>query len=309
MVMKRFLLKLVLFAVLFVIADQAVGLVAIYLFDHAKSGATEKNKYIANRTNEELLIFGSSRGVHHYDPRILEDSLGVSCYNCAYDGCGIITAYGLLVTLTEHYTPQVIIYDVMPNFDYLVDGESNTKYLGPLKLLKLGKVKPEVDSIFINVSPSEKWKLMSNMYKVNSKLIQVLTENLSERNVTICGYLPVNKKMLQNPKIKENGLPTTIDEMKRYYLAKFVQLCKQKNIRLVFYASPSFRKTLDYQFDYIRELSQKEDIPFVNHYCDTMFVRNSDFFYDSVHMNQTGATAYSKIVASEMGDLLKHSIN
>lgn len=309
MVMKRFLLKLILFAVLFVIADYAVGLVAIYLFDHAKSGATEKNNYIANRTNEKLLVFGSSRGVHHYDPRILEDSLGVSCYNCAYDGCGIITAYGLLVTLTEHYTPQVIIYDVMPNFDYLVDGESNAKYLGPLKLLKLGKVKPEVDSIFINVSPSEKWKLMSNMYKVNSKLIQLLTENLTERNVTISGYLPVNKKMLQTPEIKENGLPTTIDEMKRYYLAKFVQLCKHRNIRLVFYASPSFRKTLDYQFDYIRKLSQKEDIPFINHYCDTMFVRNSDYFYDSVHMNQTGATEYSKIVASEMGDLLKHSIN
>ena len=96
--------------------------------------------------------------------------------------------------------------------------------------------------------------MMSNMYKINSKLIQLITENFTERNVTINGYLPVNKNMLQVPEIKENGLPTTIDEMKRYYLVKFVQLCKQKNIRLVFYASPSFRKTLDYQFDYIKEL-------------------------------------------------------
>lgn len=151
--------------------------------------------------------------------------------------------------------------------------------------------------------------MMSNMYKINSKLIQLITENFTERNVTINGYLPVNKNMLQVPEIKENGLQTTIDEMKRYYLVKFVQLCKQKNIRLVFYASPSFRKTLDYQFDYIKELSQKEDIPFVNHYCDTLFVWNRDYFYDSVHMNQTGATVYSKIVASEMGDLLKNSKN
>lgn len=68
--MKKFLLKLLLFAVLFVTVDKTAGLVATYLFDHAKSGATEKNKYIASRTNEDLLIFGSSRGVHHYDPRI-----------------------------------------------------------------------------------------------------------------------------------------------------------------------------------------------------------------------------------------------
>lgn len=307
--MKKFLLKLLLFAVLFVTADKTVGLVGAYLFNHAKSGATGKNKYIADKTNEDLLIFGSSRGVHHYDPRIFEDSLGVSCYNCAYDGCGIITAYGLLVTLMEHYTPRVIIYDVMPNFDYLVDGEPNEKYLGPLKLLELGKVKSEVDSIFVNVSASEKWKMMSNMYMINSKLIQLISENLMERNVTISGYLPMNRKMLQNPEVKENGLPTTIDETKQYYLVKFVDLCKQKNIRLVFYASPSFRKTLDYQFDYIRDLSQKEDIPFINHYCDTLFVWNRDYFYDSVHMNQTGATAYSKVVASEMGDLLENSKN
>ena len=151
--------------------------------------------------------------------------------------------------------------------------------------------------------------MMSNMYKINSKLIQLISENLMERNVTISGYLPVNKSMLQVAEIKENGLPTTIDETKQCYLVKFVQLCKQKNIRLVFYASPSFKKTLDYQFNYIKELSQKENIPFFNHYCDTSFVWNRDYFYDSLHMNQTGATAYSKAVASEMRNLLENSKN
>lgn len=303
--MRKFLLKLSLFAILFVVADKAVGLLATYLFDHARSGATEKNKYIADRTNEDLLIFGSSRGVHHYDPRIFEDSLGVTCYNCAYDGCGIITAYGLLVSLTEHYTPKAIIYDVMPNFDYIQDGEPNAKYLGPLKLLALGGgVKHGLDSIFVDVAANEKWKMKSNMYKINSKLIQLLTENLVERNITVKGYLPMNKEMQQEPAIRETGLPTAIDGLKEHYLLKFIQLCKQKGVNLVFYASPSYRKTLDYQFDYIKELSDKEGICFVNHYCDTSFVQNPNYFYDSVHMNQRGATAYSSVVAAELRDSL-----
>ena len=298
-------MKLSLFAILFVVADKAVGLLATYLFDHARSGATEKNKYIADRTNEDLLIFGSSRGVHHYDPRIFEDSLGVTCYNCAYDGCGIITAYGLLVSLTEHYTPKAIIYDVMPNFDYIQDGEPNAKYLGPLKLLALGGgVKHGLDSIFVDVAANEKWKMKSNMYKINSKLIQLLTENLVERNITVKGYLPMNKEMQQEPAIRETGLPTAIDGLKEHYLLKFIQLCKQKGVNLVFYASPSYRKTLDYQFDYIKELSDKEGICFVNHYCDTSFVQNPNYFYDSVHMNQRGATAYSSVVAAELRDSL-----
>lgn len=303
--MRKFLLKLSLFAVLFVVADKAVGLLATYLFDHARSGATEKNKYIVDRTNEDLLIFGSSRGVHHYDPRIFEDSLGVTCYNCAYDGCGIITAYGLLVSLTEHYTPKAIIYDVMPNFDYIQDGEPNAKYLGPLKLLALGGgVKHGLDSIFVDVAANEKWKMKSNMYKINSKLIQLLTENLVERNITVKGYLPMNKEMQQEPAIKETGLPTAIDGLKEHYLIKFVQLCRQKGINLIFYASPSYRKTLDYQFDYIKELSDREGIRFVNHYCDTSFVQERGYFYDSVHMNQRGATAYSSVVAAELRDSL-----
>lgn len=303
--MRKFLLKLSLFAVLFVVADKAVGLLATYLFDHARSGATEKNKYIVDRTNEDLLIFGSSRGVHHYDPRIFEDNLGVTCYNCAYDGCGIITAYGLLVSLTEHYTPKAIIYDVMPNFDYIQDGDPNAKYLGPLKLLALGGgVKHGLDSIFVDVAANEKWKMKSNMYKINSKLIQLLTENLVERNITVKGYLPMNKEMQQEPAIRETGLPTAIDGLKEHYLLKFIQLCKQKGVNLVFYASPSYRKTLDYQFDYIKELSDKEGICFVNHYCDTSFVQNRNYFYDSVHMNQRGATAYSSVVAAELRDSL-----
>lgn len=146
--------------------------------------------------------------------------------------------------------------------------------------------------------------MKSNMYKINSKLIQLLTENLVERNITVKGYLPMDKEMQQEPAIREAGLPTAIDELKEHYLIKFVQLCKRKGINLVFYASPSYRKTLDYQFDYIKELSDREGIRFVNHYCDTSFVQNRNYFYDSVHMNQRGATAYSNVVAAELRDSL-----
>ena len=165
-------------------------------------------------------------------------------------------------------------------------------------------MKHGLDSIFVDVAANEKWKMKSNMYKVNSKLIQLLTENLVERNLTVKGYLPMNKEMQQEPAIRETGLPTAIDGLKEHYLLKFIQLCKQKGVSLVFYASPSYRKTLDYQFDYIKKLSDKEGIRFINHYCDNSFVQERGYFYDSVHMNQRGATAYSSVVAVELRDSL-----
>lgn len=298
--MKKFVFKLFLFFVLCFVMDQFFDFSARYLFDHAKSGSTEKNKYISDKTNEDILIFGSSRGVHHYDPQIIEDSLKMTCYNCAYDGCGIITAYGLLVALLEHYTPRVIIYDVMPVFDYLESG-SNNKYLGPLKLIY---DKNGIDSIFINISPNEKWKMMSYMYRINSKLIVLLSENLMVRNQTIKGYLPRNEQMYYEPNIKEHEEKIVYDKIKVFYLKRFISTCKNKGIKLVFFVSPSYKKTDDYQFKYIYKLAQHEGIPCISHYCDTSFVKNKNLFYDSVHMNQKGATEYTKMIISELKQIL-----
>jgi hypothetical protein len=60
--------------------------------------------------------------------RIIQDSLNMTCYNCGYDACGIITAYGLLRTLYKRYTPKVILYEVTPKFDCL-EGD-NFSFLG-----------------------------------------------------------------------------------------------------------------------------------------------------------------------------------
>lgn len=58
----------------------------------------------------------------------------------------------------------------------------------------------------------------------------------SAGKITIKGFLPMNKEMQQEPAIRETGLPTAIDGLKEHYLLKFIQLCKQKGVNLVFYA-------------------------------------------------------------------------
>lgn len=300
--MKKFLVKFLLFILIVCVVDKAFGMVSVYLFDHAKSGKTEKNKYIVDRTNEDILIFGSSRGVHHYDPRIIEDSLGMTCYNCAYDGCGSITAYGLLLSLLNHYTPKVILYDICQNFDYLLDEKDNTKYLGPLKLLYDRK---GVDSIFIGISPTEQWKMKSCMYRINSNFIAMLSENVMNRNNTIKGYLPRNRKMTFEPVIDETLPVLEYDPLKQDCLNRIIKLCKSKRIHLIFYASPSYKKRKDEVLYYAKRVAASYGLPFINHYCDTAFVYHKDWFYDSVHMNTDGATAFSKVVGIELKKYLK----
>lgn len=304
--MRKFCIKVLLFVALCIVVDVAMGVLGKYLVSHAKSGMTEKNEYICNRTKEDILIFGSSRAVHHYDPIVLEDSLKLSCYNCAYDGCGSITAYGLLNIILQHYTPKIVLYDIAPGFDYLKNETDNTKFLGPLKMYYDYE---GIDSIFLKAGKTEKYKMKSQMYRMNSKLILMLTENTMKRNETINGYLPKKESLKHKIEKQKDPENTNLeyDSMKIDCLNRIISLCKQKKIKLVFYASPAYMRINDTKFDYIKKLSKLHNIPFFNHYCDSIFTKNSEYFYDSMHMNQTGAKEYSKFIIPELKYFLTQS--
>ena len=91
--MKKYLIKIGLFFLLVAIVDVAVGKTFSYLLDHVKGGDNGRNNYICDSLRTDILVFGSSRAIHHYNPLILTDSLGLSCYNCGQDGNGSILNY------------------------------------------------------------------------------------------------------------------------------------------------------------------------------------------------------------------------
>lgn len=106
-------------------------------------GDTARNEYIANKVTAPVLIFGSSRAIHHYDPRIFKDSLEVDCYNCGQDGMGIVLFYGRYKMITQRYIPKLIIYDALAGFDIA----ENDNY-GYLTWLKPYYQNAGIDSIF-----------------------------------------------------------------------------------------------------------------------------------------------------------------
>lgn len=297
--MKKYIAKIFIFFVIMVSLDVVVGVLSDYLVRNAKSGATQKSEYICEKTKEDILIFGSSRAVYHYNPLIIQDSLNMTCYNCGHEGCGIITAYGLLRALYKHYTPKIILYEVTPKYD-CIEGD-NTSFLGPLKLIYS---KSDIEDIFENVSYNEKFKMKSGMYRVNSKFIQLVTENVMNRNPTIQGFLSEDRHMNFEPKIVAPEKTENYDSLKVSYLNKFVELCRSNGISLVFMVSPSYKMTSDAELEYMMIFAEKNNIPFINYYCYKPITENKEFFYDGVHMNKTGADEYTKVFVSENKDFL-----
>ena len=186
--MKRFLLKVSIFFALIFIIDRVFGSVLSYMSEKTRGGYTEHFRYITNKTNEDVLIFGSSRAVHHYNPEIITDSLGLSCYNCGQDGNGIILFYGWWKIISERYHPKYIIYDITNGYDLLV-GEDNHKYLG---WLKESYDNEEVKKIFADIDSTERYKMMSMLYRYNSKWHQIMADYLHPvYEFKDKGYLPL----------------------------------------------------------------------------------------------------------------------
>ena len=295
--MKRFLLRFVLLLALVAGLDALCGFFFQGLTKSAIGGDTARNEYIANKVTAPILIFGSSRAIHHYDPRIFKDSLGVDCYNCGQNGMGIALFYGRYKMITQRYIPKLIIYDALAGFDIA----ENDNY-GYLTWLKPYYQNAGIDSIFWKIEPKERYKMVSMMYRYNGKILQILTDNVKNIRIDYNGYRP--GEGIMNYEVREEKEPSNvkIDSTKMYFMEKVIQNCKDNGTRLVFTLSPFYggNTHLHQTYAVIYELAEKHNVPIISHCNDEDIIYRKDLFSDSYHMNHVGAEVYSKRLAHEI---------
>ena len=89
--MKRFLFILIVFGIVFGV-DMIVGIFSKDLILNAPDvGINQTNSVQALfYRKSDILILGPSTANHHYNTKILEDSLRLSAYNSGYDGKNIL---------------------------------------------------------------------------------------------------------------------------------------------------------------------------------------------------------------------------
>ncbi|MDP4277442.1 MAG: hypothetical protein Q8914_07380 [Bacteroidota bacterium] len=301
--MKKFVIRIVLFLVIASVIDVCVGYCFAFLQRGAKGGDTLKDNYICRQTKEDILIFGSSRAIHHYNPIIIQDSLHLSCYNCGQDGNGIILMFGRYKIISERYHPKIIIYDVCDGYDLLV-GEDNHKYLAYLRPY-YNECK-SVDSIFWNIDYTEKYKMFSKMYQYNSKFIQLLGDYLHPmQDLGFNGFRPYKQTMNYEPKIKNDIRKTTYsyDSLKLTYFKEMIKMAKGKTI-LIFVASPAYKATDSRVFAPLKEICKQNNVSFLDYYCDPEISTNRMYFQDPSHLNGTGADAFTKKIIPQIRFIL-----
>lgn len=296
--MKRFLKYIAISLILLILADSGFGLCMDYVNSKAKGGGAGKRNYIALESNEEILMFGSSRMSHHYNPSIIQDSLGMTCYNCGEDGNGIIFSYGMLQLVLERYTPKMIIYDVSP-FDVAAD--DYTKYTNLLK--PYASAHSDLKDFVVSILPNEKWKMFSSFYRYNSNFISILG-GLTLMPVYQGGYEPLKGVMTFDSKpVGEEFFKNyeSIDATKEYCLRRLIETCQSKDIKLIFAESPYFQgASMEPSYPLVQDLCKEYNITYIDCVDLPSIVGHKEFFKDSSHMNEEAANMYTRYLVSQL---------
>ncbi len=295
--MKRYLLHILLFFALVAVVDVIVGFGGDYLQAHAIGGYTGLTNDFAQKDTHDVLVLGSSRAKHHYDTHFLSDTLGVDVYNAGYEGCGVILANGLLELVLDRYKPKLVIFDVAYSFD-IIDNPNDNNNVRYIKWLKPYYKTANVGKIIKDVSMEEWYKVHSGLIRYNSVLLNELNDNINARKFGINGYEPSNGVLPDSVNIVIDSSEHRVDLLKLKYIERLIHLSQSKGVPVVFVKSPRFGYTDSEIINPVKEICQRNNVPFYDYRCREELQRPY-YFCDQSHLNAQGALFFSRMLVSE----------
>lgn len=287
-------------AVLF-LCDRGIGYLMKYLYFNQQSGDGYLITYAIDSTQADVLILGSSRAKHSYDPEIFEDSAALSCFNAGRDGTEhLLFSYGQFKAVTSRYNPEIIILDIRP--EDLAFSAKEYDMLSPL--LPYYNSHDEIKELLLERGPFEGLKNISAIYPYNSLVFQVIMGNLEmnkKRKIHYNGYVPFRDSRVKG---EIDSLPvqyTSPDKYKIGLLEEMIRTCNEAGIRLIFVYSPTWHLVSVNAYDsLVAAMCNENHIEYLNLSNHHEFLKNPGYFYDRTHLNDKGARVFTSMLINEI---------
>jgi len=297
--MKKFIINISIGVLLLIAIDFVIGTALKHFYFKQSSGLQYRTTYSINKTKAKILVFGSSRANHHYDPNVFETKFNKSFYNTGRDGNYQLYQTAVLQGVLDRYTPELIIYDFAGTFKY---DEGDYDRLSAL--LPYYNSNEEIKQIVNLRSPYEPIKTFSKIYPYNSMLLHIglgNTEKNKVKNKDIKGFIPLNGNWKNEIDSLKTPAHYEVDSIKLKQFKTFIQLVKSNQIPLYITYSPVYYQyDRDYSIEICKKICLEENIPFYDYSKDEQFIGDKMLFADPDHLNNKGARVFSKIIAEQI---------
>lgn len=279
--------------------------------------------YSLEKNTVDMLFLGSSHSYCTFDPEIFDTALGTSSYQLGMPLQHMDSTYYTLLEALNYQSPKLVVLEVywdmlddefeLTQAGYLFQVLQNPK----LEIQYINEVFPLSEKIKYNTNVlryqgdyfayqnSEFNKKIESKYEVVTpvKAKQQGTERYRSKGYTYCDY-----NMLQDEFDKTNqfkaldGKYWGYEQAQINYLIKIVELCKEKNIDLVWVTAPVAPVSMDYIKNYdlihtsIQLLADKYEIEYYdyNYINKEKQLLTNNNFRDDAHLNHSGVEIVDK---------------
>lgn len=291
--MKKFLIKLLVFGVVFFAADKL-----FYPLENI-SPTKEVDKrleyLLQGKINQDILIFGSSRGARNIMAEEIEISTGLSAYNLSYPGSSIEFHEFLVRTaLSNNKKPKLIILCVDNAMTFLPAPALNFRLDRLYPLVKYDAIVDEL------ISRGEKNEYLSQffyLHKLSKSNFDIQQKKFNAKDtISKLGSMPIS---FSDSKEKWKIDTLSVYDQKReekvkvVAFEKIIAMCQKNKIPLVLVSPPLY----DYQRDDFFKIVQSRTPKNVHYYVfnkSNPIYTNKDYFFDKTHLKRNGAELFSR---------------
>ena len=303
----KFAYKLLILLVIMFAIDRVGGALMAYYFEKEPLGDAAAFSHAIENPKEDILIYGSSRALHTYDPRVFRQSTGMSCFNCGRNASTIIYHSAIISSALNQpdHKPKAIILDLTPKELSWRSGEDGNDILAGMILPYVAKNK-QFEAMAEDLFPKELIKAkVSKLYPYNSMILSIIRNYSKKGNDNIQGFQPLkgSKVDATPPSIAMNA---EIDRYAKDKLEYFVKSVTDQHIPLFVIVSPIYLQPYP-ETESLKESKKilaKYNVPLWDYQFDSAYVKKA-LFYDNVHMNTKGSEMFSQMIAKRVEDALK----
>jgi hypothetical protein len=310
--MKGFVLRLLLFCL--PLAVMLIGADAFISNNLIKTNTGENEEWrdvYKGTVNADIVIYGASRAIVHINPQTIADTLHRRTYNLG------VYAYPFKIQYLRHRLflqhnpkPKLIICSL----DFMTF-QKTTKPYNPDQFLPYLFRDSLMGKYVGNTGGYSRWDYLLPMVRyyghgtVVRHAITLSRSKTPEPQERAKGYAPSDAKYVAV--FNEGGKDTQpfyeikFDEPTIQLFNQFLQECKADGIKVLFVYTPEyiagqkFIKNRDQLLGLIHKFSSIYHVPLYDYSADTMCL-NKDYFYNSEHLNRTGAELFSKKFAGDL---------
>jgi len=262
----------------------------------------------AGKIDAEIAIYGSSRAWVHVSPKILQEHLGKKTYNFGMDGHNFWLQYLRHLEFFKHNPqPQIIIQtlDVTHTLTKREELYNEAQFL-PYMLWN-----SDIYQFTRSYEGYSAWDYKIPFFRYFQRG-NIFYRTAKDWRIRDRGYLGMNWKWnldLERAQSEQDSLTMELDPGTLELFDRFLIECQSKGVQVILVYTPEyiggqkFVKNRDEIISLFEHYAKKHNLFFLDYSSDPICF-DTQYFYNALHLNRTGAELFSEKLATDLKKLI-----